>query len=66
MNPEARPPWVLDTPTLKGVYYTAPYFHDGSAPTLYDVLEREGSRMGKTSHLTHMQKQQLIAYLLTL
>ncbi len=66
MNPEARPPWILDTPTLKGVYYTAPYFHDGSAPTLYDVLEREGSRMGSTAHLTQAQKQQLVAYLLTL
>ncbi len=65
-DPEARPPWMLDTPTLKGLFYTAPYFHDGSAPDLWAVLEREGSRMGQTSHLSYMEKKQLIAYLLTL
>jgi cytochrome c peroxidase len=65
-DPEARPPWHLDTPTLKGLFYTAPYFHDGSAPDLWAVLEREGSRMGQTSHLTYLEKKQLIAYLLTL
>lgn len=66
MDPEARPPWVLDTPSLKGLFYTAPYLHDGSAATLLDVLDRPGSSMGKTSHLTADQKRQLIAYLLTL
>lgn len=63
---EARPPWVLDTPSLKGLFYTAPYFHDGSALTLADVLDRPESKMGKTSHLSEDQKRQLIAYLLTL
>ena len=66
IDPEARPPWVLDTPSLKGLFYTAPYFHDGSARTLLDVLDRPSSTMGKTSHLTADQKRQLIAYLLTL
>ncbi len=28
---------ALDTPTLLGVAYTPPYFHDGSQPTLRDV-----------------------------
>ena len=28
----------LDTPTLRGLWRTAPYLHDGSAPTLRDVL----------------------------
>ena len=28
----------FDTPTLLGVWETAPYLHDGSAPTLRDVL----------------------------
>lgn len=28
----------IDTPTLLGVWATAPYFHDGSAPTLDDVF----------------------------
>lgn len=31
----------LDTPTLRGVWATAPYLHDGSAPTLEDVLQRD-------------------------
>ena len=31
----------LDTPTLHGVWHSAPYLHDGSAPTLYDVLVSE-------------------------
>lgn len=65
-NPEATPPWRLNTPTLKGLFYTAPYLHDGSAPTLMDVLDRTAETMGKTSHLTLEQKQKLIAYLQTL
>jgi DNA-binding beta-propeller fold protein YncE len=28
----------IDTPTLNGVWETEPYLHDGSAPTLLDVL----------------------------
>ena len=30
----------FDTPTLRGVFATAPYFHDGSAATLRDVVDR--------------------------
>lgn len=30
---------ALDTPTLLGIKYTAPYFHDGSRPTLRSVNE---------------------------
>ncbi len=33
----------FDTPSLRGLADTAPYFHDGSAPTLGDVLRRHGS-----------------------
>ncbi|MEQ9501398.1 MAG: Ig-like domain-containing protein [Deltaproteobacteria bacterium] len=32
----------FDTPTLRGVFATAPYFHDGSAATLDDVLDQHG------------------------
>ncbi|MEM7480965.1 MAG: Ig-like domain-containing protein [Acidobacteriota bacterium] len=32
----------IDTPTLLGVWNTAPYFHDGSAPTLRDVFTVAG------------------------
>ena len=30
---------ALDTPTLLGIKYTAPYFHDGGQPTLRAVVE---------------------------
>ena len=32
----------IDTPSLLGVWNTAPYFHDGSAPTLEDVFTVAG------------------------
>lgn len=32
----------IDTPTLLGVAYSAPYLHDGSAATLEDVFTRAG------------------------
>ncbi|MFK7888815.1 MAG: PKD domain-containing protein, partial [Gammaproteobacteria bacterium] len=32
----------IDTPTLKGVFETAPYFHNGSAATLDDVFRVTG------------------------
>ncbi|RMG18187.1 MAG: PKD domain-containing protein, partial [Planctomycetota bacterium] len=32
----------LDTPTLRGLFATAPYFHDGSAATLREVIDRSG------------------------
>ncbi len=35
----------IDTPTLNGLWDTAPYFHDGSAPTLDDVFRVAGGRM---------------------
>src|SRR5690606_7174503 len=33
-----EPLFGIDTPTLLGIWETAPYLHDGSAPTLRDVL----------------------------
>ncbi len=35
----------IDTPTLLGVWNTAPYFHDGSAPTLEDVFRVAGGEI---------------------
>ena len=32
----------IDTPTLRDVWATAPYFHDGSAPTLAAAVTRHG------------------------
>jgi YVTN family beta-propeller protein len=35
---DPRPSCAFDTPALRGLVDSAPYFHDGSAPTLGDVL----------------------------
>ncbi len=58
----------LDTPTLLGVWETGPYLHDGSAPTLMDVLTtaNAGDKHGKTSHLTQQDRENLVAFLLQL
>lgn len=52
----------FDTPTLRGVFATAPYFHDGSARTLKDVVDR----LPFSSGLPDADKADLIAYLQTL
>jgi YVTN family beta-propeller protein len=56
---------AYDTPSLIGVYRSAPYLHDGRAATLRDVLttyNRE-DRHGKTSHLKPEQVDDLVAFL---
>ncbi len=57
---------TFNTPSLRGLYYTGPFLHDGSAKTLLDVLNRTAKTMGKTSHLSSAQKNDLVAYLMTL
>jgi cytochrome c peroxidase len=56
----------LDAPTLRGVWQTAPYLHDGSAPTLLDVLTtaNSGGLHGNTASLSAQELQQLVAFLL--
>lgn len=59
----------LDTPTLVGVWETAPYLHDGSAATLADVLDRAaeaGGAHGDVASLSGEERAQLVAYLLQL
>ncbi|QQL45260.1 LamG-like jellyroll fold domain-containing protein [Sulfuriroseicoccus oceanibius] len=55
----------LDTPSLLGVWHTAPYLHDGSAATLLDVIttRNSGDNHGAVSSLTAQQKADLVAYL---
>jgi len=59
---------LIDTPTLRFLYDSAPYLHDGSAATLYDVLTaaNPGDEHGVTSHLTEQDLEDLIAFLSTL
>ena len=54
---------ALDTPTLLGTAYTAPYFHDGSLPTLAAVVDwfDETKALG----LTGEDRASLTAYLET-
>jgi mono/diheme cytochrome c family protein len=55
---------AVNVPGLKGIRATAPYFHDGSAATLRDVLvrSRDGS-MGNTGALSASEMDDLEAYL---
>ncbi len=55
-----------NTPTLRDLFATAPYLHDGSAETLRDVLDLTATTMGNTSHLSDAQKDDLVEYLKTL
>ncbi|MGI8766256.1 MAG: hypothetical protein ACR2KM_07065 [Gemmatimonadaceae bacterium] len=52
------------TSPLRGVWQHPPYFHDGSAKTLADVVERYNSR--KALNLTAQQKADLVEYLKSL
>jgi len=58
----------IDTPTLRFLYDSAPYLHDGSAATLQDVLTtaNPNDEHGVTSHLTEQELADLIAFLLAL
>ena len=56
---------AYDTPTLLGIYRTAPYLHHGKAATLSDVLTTRNreDRHGKTSHLTKSHISDLVEFL---
>jgi YVTN family beta-propeller protein len=56
---------AYDTPTLLGIYRTAPYLHHGMAKTLRDVLTtyNRDDRHGKTSHLKSNELDDLVEFL---
>lgn len=58
----------IDTPSLRFLYDSAPYLHDGSAATLRDVITIANSeeKHGVTSHLTEQEIENLIAFILAL
>jgi mono/diheme cytochrome c family protein len=56
----------FDTPSLRHLAASPPYFHDGAAPTLAAVVADNRDRMGKTSHLTAHERDALVAYLKSL
>ncbi len=64
-------------PSLRGLARTAPYFHDGSAASLFDVvthysnldpnrLHADGPQLLQALHLTAQQAGDLVAFLKTL
>jgi DNA-binding beta-propeller fold protein YncE len=57
---------LFDTPSLKGVAGTAPYFHDGRYKTLDTLLAAPDHSMGKTLQFTRKDRVALAAYLETL
>jgi len=50
----------FDTPSLLGIWATAPYFHDGSAQNLADVF-----RMGNEHHIADRISERDLQYLLS-
>lgn len=56
---------AYDTPSLLGVYRSAPYLHHGRAQTLHEVLTtfNSGNVHGVTSHLTPEQVNDLVEFL---
>lgn len=52
---------AFDTPTLLGTRFTAPYFHDGSLPTLANVVDWFNTRY--VLKLTNGERADLTAYL---
>jgi mono/diheme cytochrome c family protein len=56
----------FDTPTLRGIASSPPYLHDGSAPTLRDVLEMTKGKMGDVTTLSPADLDALVEYLRSL
>jgi len=67
-TPDERIGPAYDTPTLRGLFDSAPYFHDGSAATLYACLTRPspGGEHDVSGLLTEEEIWDLIAFLLAL
>jgi cytochrome c peroxidase len=59
------PDALYDTPSLRWLWLTAPYFHDGSAATLYDVFMLRGTHQLIQTVSTE-DIDALVAYLLSL
>ena len=57
----------FDTPSLRGVWHTAPYLHDGRALTLQEVVVTHNptDQHGQTSHLSEAELHDLVAFLLS-
>jgi cytochrome c peroxidase len=65
-RPLASPrPEILRVPSLRNVMTTAPYFHDGSAPTIEDAVRKmAAAQLDRT--LSDQQVVEIVAFLNTL
>lgn len=63
---DAEPDTKYKIPSLSFLAGRAPYFHDGSAVTLEQLIEQNGNRMGKTAQLSARERADLVAFLKTL
>jgi cytochrome c peroxidase len=65
-HPLARAePEILRVPTLRNVATTAPYFHDGSAPSLDEAVRKMATAQLNLT-LTDQQADEIVAFLRTL
>ncbi len=54
----------IDTPTLKGLWQSAPYLHDGRAQTLLEIFTTyTKDNMGIVSNLSEVELNQMVRYL---
>jgi YVTN family beta-propeller protein len=67
-DPSEKVGTKFDTPTLLGIYRTAPYLHDGKAKTLREVLVEcnRKDQHGRTSQLKPAQIDDLVEFLKSL
>ena len=63
---ESDPDKDFRTPSLLFVGGTPPYFHDGSARTLEELVSENRNRMGRTAQLSAADRAALVAFLRTL
>jgi DNA-binding beta-propeller fold protein YncE len=54
---------AFKVPSLLFVGGTPPYYHDGSTSTLTELIDKNGTRMGNTAHLSAEERKALVAYL---
>jgi len=60
-TPDPAP--AFRVPSLLYVGETAPYFHDGAAATLVDLVEQNLDHMGMTTQLSAEERRALVAFL---
>jgi hypothetical protein len=63
---DPEPNVMFKTPSLLYVGGTAPYYHDGAATSLEELIRKNGKSMGDTWRLSASDQAALVAYLRTI